>query len=50
MTNARMKVLLEKAAETATHLAALVKNPDTKKRLEKKANKLTQQIKELSCE
>lgn len=50
MTNERMKVLLSKAAETAKSMAGLVSNPDTKKRLLTKANKLAQRVKELPCE
>lgn len=50
MTNAKMKVLLNKAAETARSMAGLVSNPDTKKRLQSKADKLAQRIKELPCE
>ena len=50
MTNERMKTLLVKAAETAKHLAGLVSNPDTRKRLETKAAKLTQRAENLKCE
>lgn len=50
MTNARMKVLLEKAAETATQMAELVKNPTSRKRLVAKAQKLADRAKELPCE
>lgn len=50
MTNAKMKVLLSKAVETATRMAALVSNPDTRKRLEKKAAELAKRAEALPCE
>lgn len=50
MTTERMKVLLTKAAETAKTMAGLVSNPDTRKRLEAKADKLAKRAENLTCE
>lgn len=45
--NARLRILLGKAAETAGALAGIVKNPEHRARLQQKAEKIRRRVAEL---